>query len=61
MIESLLVLGVAGTVAGAGLLIASKKFHVEKDERIEKVLELLPAANCGGCGYPGVLLLLKQL
>lgn len=61
MIESLLVLGVAGTVAGAGLLIASKKFHVEKDERIEKVLELLPAANCGGCGYPGCAALAEAI
>lgn len=32
---------------------ASKKFHVEVDERVEAVLEALPGANCGGCGYLG--------
>lgn len=53
MIDAVLVLGVAGTVAGAGLLIASKKFSVVKDERVEKIVEILPSANCGGCGYPG--------
>ncbi|ADR18497.1 RnfABCDGE type electron transport complex subunit B [Calditerrivibrio nitroreducens] len=53
MIDAVIVLGLAGTVAGTGLLIASKKFSVEKDERIEKIIEVLPSANCGGCGYPG--------
>lgn len=32
---------------------ANKKFHVEVDERVEAVLEALPGANCGGCGYLG--------
>jgi len=53
MIDAVVVLGLTGTIAGAGLLIASKKFSVEKDERIEKLLEILPSANCGGCGFPG--------
>ncbi|MEF3255436.1 MAG: RnfABCDGE type electron transport complex subunit B [Deferribacterales bacterium] len=61
MLESVIVLGIAGTVAGAGLLIASKKFSVEKDPRIEKVLELLPSANCGGCGYPGCAALAEAM
>lgn len=40
--------------AGAALLYAtSKKFEVYEDPRISKVQEVLPAANCGGCGYPG--------
>lgn len=53
MIDAVVVLGLTGIIAGAGLLIASKKFSVEKDERIEKLLEILPSANCGGCGFPG--------
>jgi Na+-translocating ferredoxin:NAD+ oxidoreductase subunit B len=46
-------------VAGVGLFIglflgfAAKTFAVEQDEREIKVRELLPGANCGGCGYPG--------
>jgi Na+-translocating ferredoxin:NAD+ oxidoreductase RNF subunit RnfB len=46
-------------VAGVGLFIglflgfAAKTFAVEQDERELKVRELLPGANCGGCGYPG--------
>lgn len=40
--------------AGAALLYAtSKKFEVYEDPRISEVQEVLPAANCGGCGYPG--------
>ena len=33
--------------------MASKKFAVYEDPRIGKVAEVLPQANCGGCGYPG--------
>ncbi|QTA86665.1 RnfABCDGE type electron transport complex subunit B [Desulfonema magnum] len=32
---------------------ANEKFKVEVDPRIEAVLEILPGANCGGCGYLG--------
>jgi len=47
------------TLAGIGILaalilyFAAKKFHVEEDPRIDQVEEILPAANCGGCGFPG--------
>ncbi len=46
-------------VAGVGLFIglflgfAAKTFEVKQDEREILVRELLPGANCGGCGYPG--------
>ena len=30
-----------------------KKFEVYEDPRIAQVQEVLPGANCGGCGYPG--------
>lgn len=53
MISAVVTMGLTGFIAGLGLMIASKKFHVDKDPRIEGVNELLPAANCGGCGYPG--------
>ena len=32
---------------------ASKTFHVELDPRVEAIIEALPGANCGGCGYAG--------
>ena len=47
------VLGVLGIVFGLVLNFAGKKFHVEEDERIEKVRACLGGANCGACGYPG--------
>jgi len=46
-------LGMLGLVFAAILAYASKKFAVPQDERIEKISELLPQANCGACGYPG--------
>ena len=53
VIWSIIVLGGLGAVFGVMLGVASKKFAVQKDEREDLVLELLPGANCGGCGYPG--------
>ncbi|MCP4146768.1 MAG: RnfABCDGE type electron transport complex subunit B [bacterium] len=35
------------------LFFVAKKFKVDEDPRIDEVTELLPGANCGGCGYPG--------
>ena len=32
---------------------ANKKFHVASDPLVEAVLESLPGANCGGCGFLG--------
>src|SRR5690554_1786733 len=46
-------LGGLGLVFGGGLAYASKVFAVEADPRISQVRDVLPGANCGGCGYPG--------
>lgn len=51
--SSVIVLGLMGLLFGAILAYASKKFAVEIDERVEAILEVLPGANCGGCGFPG--------
>lgn len=48
-----LAIGGMGLIFGALLAIAAKIFAVEKDERIPKVEECLPGANCGGCGFAG--------
>lgn len=46
-------LGAIGLIAAVILYVASKKFAVYEDPRIAQVAEVLPQANCGGCGYPG--------
>jgi Na+-translocating ferredoxin:NAD+ oxidoreductase RNF subunit RnfB len=48
-----IVMGALGLTFGALLAFASIKFFVEVDQRISQIRELLPGANCGGCGYPG--------
>jgi Na+-translocating ferredoxin:NAD+ oxidoreductase RNF subunit RnfB len=46
-------LGAIALIAAAILYACSTKFAVKEDPRIPQVLDLLPGANCGGCGYPG--------
>ena len=46
-------LGAIALISAAILYVASKKFAVYEDPRIAQVAEVLPQANCGGCGYPG--------
>lgn len=53
VLYAVFVIGGLGLLFGAGLGFAGKKFAVEEDERIGRVREALPGANCGGCGYPG--------
>ncbi len=57
MLNSILIsmasMGGLGFLFSAGLAIANKKLYVEEDPRIGEVLEELPGANCGGCGFPG--------
>lgn len=53
MIYAVISLAVLGAAFGIVLGVAQKKFAVEVDPRIEAILEVLPGANCGGCGYPG--------
>lgn len=53
IITPVLVLAGMGLLFGAFLGVAAKIFKVSEDERIEKISELLPGANCGGCGFAG--------
>lgn len=53
ILYAVLVLGLLGAIFGLVLAIASKVFHVKKNPLLEPVIELLPGANCGGCGYAG--------
>ena len=47
------VLGGLGILFGAILGIASLLFYVKEDPRVAQITELLPGANCGGCGFAG--------
>lgn len=42
-----------GLVFGLLLSYVSVKFQVKVDDRIERVREVLPGANCGACGFTG--------
>lgn len=49
----ILTLGVLGLLFGIGLAIASKRFAVKTDPKLEMVMGFLPGANCGACGGAG--------
>lgn len=53
IIYSVVSLAGLGLLFGIMITFASKKFEVEQDDRVEKIVEVLPNANCGGCGYAG--------
>ncbi|MBF0152979.1 MAG: electron transport complex subunit RsxB [Magnetococcales bacterium] len=53
MIEAVLSMGSLALVAGLGLGFAAKKFQIEGDPKVDGLTALLPATNCGNCGFPG--------
>ena len=53
IVTAAVVVTVIGLLGAAILVVAAHFFHVEEDERVGKVLECLPGANCGACGYAG--------
>ena len=52
---------VIGGVLGIGLSVAAKFLSVNEDPRIEEVSEILPGANCGGCGKAGCAALAEAI
>lgn len=48
-----IIVAIIGLVAGVGLSLASKFMAVPTDEKVAKIREALPGANCGACGYSG--------
>ena len=53
ILNSVILLVLLGTVAALVLYVVSKKFYVYEDPLIDTVEDLLPGANCAGCGSPG--------
>ncbi|NNJ39776.1 MAG: ferredoxin, partial [Eudoraea sp.] len=50
ILDSAILLALLGIVSGLVLYVVSKKFYVYENPLIAEVEELLPAANCAGCG-----------
>lgn len=57
----ILIFAALGVLFGIVLAIASRIFAVKTDERIPQVQELLPGANCGGCGFTGCAALAEAI
>jgi Na+-translocating ferredoxin:NAD+ oxidoreductase RNF subunit RnfB len=53
LLTAVATLGAIGAGSAAILYMVSQKFKVVEDPRIQEVQDALPAANCGGCGFPG--------
>ena len=56
-----LVLGGLGLILGALIYVVSVVFHVEVDENLAKLNEMMPGYNCGACGQPGCSGLAKEI
>ncbi len=52
---AVLLLAGAGALLGLVIGVVAKFFRVEEDRHVQLVYELLPGANCGGCGKAGCL------
>jgi len=53
VLPSVSTLTVIAFIFGIILSAAKLKLKVEKDPLIEKIIDVLPGANCGACGLPG--------
>lgn len=53
VLYAFLIIAGLGALLGLGLSIADHKLAVEKDEKLVALEEIMPGANCGGCGFAG--------
>ncbi len=53
IIYAIIAMTVAGVVLSLVLYLVAQKFKVVEDPRIDEISEILPGANCGGCGFAG--------
>ncbi len=53
ILTAVLTLGIIGAIFAILLYFVAQKFKVEEDPLIDEVAEVLPGANCGGCGKSG--------
>jgi len=57
----ILTLSALGLIFGLGLAYASKIFYIKIDPKVDKLLGVLPGANCGVCGFAGCQALAEAL
>lgn len=50
---TIITLAALGGISAIILFFVAQKFKVFEDPKIDEVEQSLPAANCGGCGFPG--------
>ncbi|MBN2474438.1 MAG: RnfABCDGE type electron transport complex subunit B [Pirellulales bacterium] len=53
MITAAVVLALLAVATGYVLGWANRAFRVDVDPQVEAILDALPSANCGGCGFTG--------
>ncbi len=53
VLTAVIFIGGVGLICALLLVIASKVMAVKEDERVAKVRQCLPGANCGACGFTG--------
>lgn len=53
ILPAVIVLGAIGALFGILLYFVAQKFKVFEDPKIDEISEVLPGANCGGCGKAG--------
>ncbi|MDR1339103.1 MAG: Fe-S cluster domain-containing protein [Prevotellaceae bacterium] len=61
IIFTVVVLSSLGVLLAVILYFVAQKFKVFEDPRIDEVVEMLPGANCGGCGYAGCRAFAEEL
>jgi len=53
VLTTIITLTLLGLLSSVILYFIAQKFRVFEDPRIDEVQAMLPAANCGGCGFAG--------
>jgi RnfABCDGE-type electron transport complex B subunit len=61
MIIEIIAMLIIALALGISLALASKKFYVQEDPKVQEVFEVLPHNNCGACGFPGCLAFAKAV
>jgi len=53
LVYTIIVLSSIGAISAIVLYFVAKQFYVYEDPNIGEVTNMLPGANCGGCGFAG--------
>jgi len=53
IVITIISLSLLALISAVILYFVAQKFKVFEDPRIDQIQEVLPAANCGGCGFAG--------